>query len=68
MPAADDPAVAAGIASLRNAGVDFVVIAPEAPLATGGTGELEALLTAHLGQPVFADEGVVVFRVSGSGS
>jgi len=68
MPAADDPAVAAGIASLRDAGVDFVVIAPEAPLATGGPGELEALLTAHLGQPVFADEGVVVFRVSGSSS
>lgn len=68
MPSADDPAVVAGIASLRDAGVDFVVIAPEAPLATGGPGELEGLLTAALGTPVFADEGVIVYRVSGSGA
>ncbi|WP_137823996.1 hypothetical protein [Brevibacterium sp. 2SA] len=63
VPAASDPAVTAGVEGLRADGVDFVVLAPEAPLTPGGTGELEGLLDAALGEPVFSGEGVVVYRV-----
>lgn len=64
LPSANDPAVVSGIESLRADGVDFIVIAPESPLATGGGSQLEGLLTEAVGPPVFSGDGVVVFGLA----
>ena len=63
MPGADSPEVASAIAELRETGVDFIVLAPEAPLLPGGDGEYAAFLEAAVGDPIFADEGVRVYRL-----
>ena len=63
MPNADSREVASAIAELRKAGVDFIVLAPDAPLLPGGDGEYAEFLDAAVGDPIFADDGVRVYRL-----
>ena len=63
MPDGNSPEVASAIAELRAAGVDFIVLAPDAPLLPGDDGEYAGFLDAAVGDPIFADEGVRVYRL-----
>lgn len=63
IPRADSPEVASAIAELRETGVDFIVLAPEAPLLPGGDGDYAEFLDAAVGDPIFAEEGVRVYRL-----
>ncbi|MGC2941541.1 MULTISPECIES: hypothetical protein [unclassified Brevibacterium] len=63
MPDAKSPEVASAVAELRDSGVDFIVLAPEAPLLPGGDGEYEDFLDIAVGDPIIADEGVRVYRL-----
>lgn len=63
MPDVNSPEVASAIAELRETGVDFIVLAPEAPLLPGGDGDYAEFLDAAVGDPIFADEGVRVYRL-----
>ncbi|GAA1867433.1 hypothetical protein [Brevibacterium marinum] len=64
LPDPDSAELGAAIDELRADGVDYVVLAPDAPLLPGGDGEYEDFLTAGLGPPVFAEEGVRVYSLS----
>ena len=63
MPDPTGPDVLAAIASLRAAGVDYIVLAPEAPLLPGDDGDYEDFLDTAVGAPEFAGEGVRVYRL-----
>ena len=63
MPDPTGPDVLAAIASLRAAGVDYIVLAAEAPLLPGDDGDYEDFLDSAVGEPEFADEGVRVYRL-----
>ncbi len=63
MPDAESQEVGAAVAELRDSGVDFIVLAPEAPLLPGGDGVYEEFLDTAVGAPIFADEGVRVYRL-----
>lgn len=63
-PDPDSSEVGAAVDELRDSGVDYVVLAPDAPLLPGGPGEYEDFLGASLGEPVFADEGVLVYKLN----
>ena len=63
MPDADSSEVASAIAELRETGVDFIVLAPDAPLLPGDDGEYAEFLDTAVGDPIFADEGVRVYRL-----
>ena len=64
MPNPDSDEVGAAVDELREAGVDYVVLAPDAPLLPGGPGEYEGFLTASLGEPAFSEEGVLVYPLN----
>nr|WP_209373227.1 hypothetical protein [Brevibacterium renqingii] len=63
LPDPKSPETAAAIADLRAAGVDFIVLVPEAPLLPGGEGAYAQFLDEAVGDPEFADEGVLVYRL-----
>ncbi|UVI34468.1 hypothetical protein [Brevibacterium spongiae] len=63
MPDPESREVSSAITELRESGVDFIVLAPEAPLLPGGEREYSAFLDTAVGSPVFADEGVRVYRL-----
>ena len=63
MPDADSSEVASAIAELRETGVDFIVLAPDAPLLPGDDGEYAEFLDTAVGDPIFADEGVRVYQL-----
>ncbi|TSI17846.1 hypothetical protein [Brevibacterium aurantiacum] len=63
-PDPDSSEVNAAVDELRGSGVDYVVIAPDAPLLPGGPGEYEDFLDASLGRPSFADDGVLVYPLN----
>ncbi|WP_228282202.1 hypothetical protein [Brevibacterium atlanticum] len=54
---------AAAIAELRSSGVDYIVLAPDAPLLPGGEGAYVQFLDEAVGQPEYADQGVRVYRL-----
>lgn len=64
LPEPDSDEARSAINDLRGEGVDYIVLAPDAPLLPGGPGEYEDFLNASLGEPSFADEGVLVYRLS----
>lgn len=64
LPDPQSAEVAEAIADLRTAGVDYIVLAPEAPLLPGGERAYAEFLDAAVGAPEFADEGVRVYRLS----
>jgi hypothetical protein len=51
------------IAGLRTSGVDYIVLAPEAPLLPGGQRGYAQFLDEAVGQPEYADQGVRVYRL-----
>ncbi|MCF2588039.1 hypothetical protein [Brevibacterium sp. UCMA 11752] len=63
-PDPDSSEVNAAVDELRGSGVDYVVLAPDAPLLPGGPGEYEDFLNASLGTPSFADDGVLVYPLN----
>ncbi|MGC3021113.1 hypothetical protein [Brevibacterium sp. FAM 24630] len=61
-----DPAsrdVNSAIADLRASGVDFIVLARDSPVLPGSQEEYAAFLDTAVGDPVFTDEGVRVYRL-----
>ncbi|MDN6133353.1 hypothetical protein [Brevibacterium sp.] len=64
LPEPDSDEAGAAFDDLREDGVDFIVLAPDAPLLPGGPGEYEDFLNACLGEPAFADEGVLVYPLN----
>ncbi|GAA1541336.1 hypothetical protein GCM10009691_15110 [Brevibacterium picturae] len=64
LPEPDSDETRSAIDDLRGQGVDFIVLAPDAPLLPGGPGEYQDFLTASLGEPSFADEGVLVYPLN----
>ncbi|MGO2038028.1 MAG: hypothetical protein ACTH2U_16255 [Brevibacterium sp.] len=56
--------VSAAVDELAAEGVDFVVLAVDAPLLPGGQGAYADFLDAALGAPDFADEEVRVYRIA----
>src|SRR5699024_6456376 len=52
----------AAIASLRAAGVDYIVLAAEAPLLPGDDGDYGDFLDSAVGEPEFAAEAVRAYR------
>ncbi len=62
-PDPESSEMSAAVDELRDSGVDFVVLAPDAPLLPGGPGEYENFLNTSLGEPVFAEEGVLVYSL-----
>ena len=64
LPDPDTDEVRTAIDELRAQGVDYVVLAPDAPLLPGAPGEYEEFLSASLGEPEFDDEGVLVYPLS----
>lgn len=63
MPDAGGDEVKSAVDELRAQGVDFIVLAPDAPLLPGGPGEYEDFLNRSLGEPIFSDEGVLVYAL-----
>ncbi len=54
---------AEAIADLRTSGVDYIVLAPEAPLLPGGQRGYAQFLDEAVGQPEYDDQGVRVYRL-----
>ena len=63
LPDPDSSEVKAAVDELSAGGVDYVVLAPDAELLPGQPGEYEDFLNISLGPPIFADEGVLVYRL-----
>ncbi|WP_009881386.1 hypothetical protein [Brevibacterium aurantiacum] len=63
-PDPDSAEVRAAVDELRSSGVDYVILAPDAPLLPGGPGEYEDFLNSSLGEPMFDDEGVLVYPLN----
>jgi hypothetical protein len=63
MPEPESTEVASALAELRSSGVDFIILAPDAPLLPGGEHAYAQFLDAAVGDPIYADEGVRVYRL-----
>lgn len=55
--------VSAALEELRSAGVDAIVLAPDAPLLPGGDEAYARFLDTAIGQPEYADGGVRVYSL-----
>ncbi|MCD1284961.1 hypothetical protein ACH82I_01345 [Brevibacterium sp. GP-SGM9] len=64
LPDPTGAAVSAAVDELAAEGVDFVVLAEDAPLLPGGQGAYADFLDVALGTPDFADEEVRVYRLA----
>lgn len=63
-PDPDSAEVRAAVDELRSSGVDYVILAPDAPLLPGEPGDYEDFLNSSLGEPMFDDEGVLVYPLN----